>query len=50
MIELLIANKYYGFRATGWVLLVNGQPYHFTGGTAKKDADAAVEAFKGICK
>lgn len=48
MIELLKANKYYGFHATGWVVLVNGHPYHFTGDTAKKDADAAVKSFKGI--
>jgi hypothetical protein len=48
MIEILKATKYYGFKSSGWVVLVNGHPYHFTGTTAKKDADAAVEAFKGI--
>lgn len=46
MVELLKANKYYGFRAKGWVLLVNGQPYHFTGKTAKRDAEEAMEKFE----
>lgn len=45
MIELLKAKDYYGFLAAGWVLLVNGHPYHFTGKTAKKDADAAYKVF-----
>lgn len=48
MIELLKAKKYYGFHATGWVVLVNGYPYHFTGDGAKSDAEFAVKAFKGI--
>lgn len=48
MIELLKANKYYGFHASGWVVLVNGSPYHFTGKTAKADAEKSVSAFKGI--
>lgn len=40
--ELLKAHIYYGRRsATGWVLLVNGKPWHFTGRTGKRDAEAA---------
>lgn len=39
MFELIQAKKYYGARyVTGWVALVNGQPRHFGGFNAKKEA------------
>lgn len=40
MIERLSARSYYGPHATGWVVLVNGHPTHFTGRTAAADSRA----------
>lgn len=37
-LELIIAPKYYSRPTPGWVALVNGQPHHFTGKKAKKEA------------
>jgi len=43
MKELLTATRYYGRRTPGWVALVRGQPWHFAGPTAKRDAQAIVD-------
>jgi len=40
--ELIKASRYYAKRISGWVVLVNGQPYHFGGLTGKKDAQVAL--------
>lgn len=40
---LMKAHHYYGRRSPGWVAVIGGQPWHFTGRTGKKDATAAVE-------
>ena len=40
--ELIKASRYYGGRISGWVVLANGQPYHFSGRTGKKDAQVAL--------
>lgn len=37
----MAAKHYYGDHATGVVLLVNGFPRHFTGPTARLDAETA---------
>ena len=44
--ELIKASHYYGRRTPGWVALIHGQPWHFTGSTGKKDAQAAVDKTK----
>lgn len=46
MIETLPARRYYGRHATGTVVLVNGQPHHFTGKGSACDARAFVAAIK----
>lgn len=38
MIGLIPARRYYGRHATGWVVLVNGDPTHFVGVGAKQRA------------
>lgn len=38
-IERLSAKSYYGSHAIGTVVLVNGNPTHFTGPSASKDAN-----------
>ena len=43
-VETLKAKDYYGSHATGTVVLVNGQPSHFTGKTAKKDAKTFIDS------
>lgn len=42
--EMINASKYYGSHATGWVVVVDGLPHHFTGSDAKVDA----ETFRAI--
>lgn len=37
-VERLKASAYYGRPTPGWVVLVNGQPTHYTGPTAAKDS------------
>lgn len=44
MLELISGKKYYGKFGTGWVVLVNGHPTHFTGLTAKAEAKAFMAA------
>ena len=38
MFERIKASKYYKTGATGWVILNNGQPEHFTGRHAAKES------------
>jgi hypothetical protein len=40
--ELIKASHYYGRCTPGWVAVICGSPWHFTGRTGKKDAQAAV--------
>lgn len=40
--ELIKASHYYGRRSPGWVAVIHGQPWHFSGRTGKKDAQAAL--------
>lgn len=38
MYELIKASSYYHNKAPGWVVLINGNPYHFIGKQGKKEA------------
>ena len=40
---LIKASTYYRNRAPGWVAVLHGYPWHHTGPTAKRDAEAAVD-------
>jgi hypothetical protein len=39
---LIRSREFYRNQAPGWVAVIHGQPWHFTGPTAKKEAEAAV--------
>ena len=43
-VERLSAKSYYGRHATGVVVLVNGQPHHFTGAGSGRDATAFIKS------
>ena len=42
MSYLMKASAYYGRTTPGWVAVVHGYPWHFTGRTGKKEAEAAL--------
>ena len=46
-VEVLPARRYYGRRASGFVVLVSGQPHHFVGRTSKKDAAEFADSITG---
>lgn len=47
-LTLIPARRYYGRHATGWVVLADGDPTHFTGRGAKQRAENWVEMTRGV--
>jgi hypothetical protein len=42
MAYLVKASTYYGRTTPGWVAVVHGYPWHFSGRTGKKEAETVV--------
>ena len=40
---LFKASEYYGRRSVGWIVLIQGQPWHFFGRNGKKEAKNVID-------